>query len=323
MTLGHEGRAGRHWQGRRKPLRVGCIIACFRPMLKTETPSEAHADLDLLPLPELVSAFIEDQRGAVDAVRAAGPQIALAVARALPRIAAGGRLLYVGAGTSGRLGVLDSVELNPTFSWPPERALALIAGGEGAMFAAVEGAEDDADRGGAELAALAPGAQDVVLLLAASGHTPYVLGALVAARAAGALTIGIANNPGTPVVTDADVGITLDTGHEVISGSTRLKAGSAQKMALNAFSSSLMVKLNKVYGNLMVDLRATNAKLVRRAVALTERAAGVDAARATAALAACDYSVKVAIVMLRRGVDADAARARLTAHEGSVREALR
>jgi N-acetylmuramic acid 6-phosphate etherase len=291
-------------------------------MLKTETPSSRHTELDLYPLPELVGAFVDDQLEAVQALRAAAPQLAAAVALALPRIEAGGRLLYAGAGTSGRLGVLDSVELYPTFSWPRERALAIMAGGPSAMFVAVEGAEDDAAQGGADLQALNPTANDVVLLLAASGATPYVLGALKAARSAGALTVGFANNPGAPVAGEADIGITLDTGPEVISGSTRLKAGSAQKMALNTFSSALMVKLNKVYGNLMVDLKATNAKLVRRALALTVRATGADEAAARAVLEQCDHHVKVAIVALRRNVGVGEARALLDAAQGSVREAL-
>lgn len=291
-------------------------------MLKTETPSSQHPDLDLYELPQLISAFVEDQLEAVAAVRAAGPQLALAVAAALPRIKAGGRLVYAGAGTSGRLGVLDSVELYPTFSWPRERAVALIAGGRDAMFVAVEGAEDDREQGARDLQAVVIGPNDVLLALAASGGTPYVLGALEAARAAGALTIAFANNAQAPVTAAAEIGITLDTGPEVISGSTRLKAGSAQKMALNTFSSSLMVKLNKVYGNLMVDLKATNAKLLRRAVALTMRASGAEEAQARAVLERCDFHVKVAVVALRRQISVDAARQLLDRAQGSVRQAL-
>jgi N-acetylmuramic acid 6-phosphate etherase len=291
-------------------------------MLKTETPSSQHPDLDLYELPQLISAFVEDQLEAVAAVRAAGPQLALAVAAALPRIQAGGRLVYAGAGTSGRLGVLDSVELYPTFSWPRERAVALIAGGRDAMFVAVEGAEDDREQGARDLQAVVIGPNDVLLALAASGGTPYVLGALEAARAAGALTIAFANNAQAPVTAAAEIGITLDTGPEVISGSTRLKAGSAQKMALNTFSSSLMVKLNKVYGNLMVDLKATNAKLLRRAVALTMRASGAEEAQARAVLERCDFHVKVAVVALRRQISVDAARQLLDRAQGSVRQAL-
>lgn len=291
-------------------------------MLKTETPSSQHPDLDLYELPQLISAFVEDQLEAVAAVRAAGPQLALAVAAALPRIQAGGRLVYAGAGTSGRLGLLDSVELYPTFSWPRERAVALMAGGRDAMFVAVEGAEDDREQGARDLQAVVIGPNDVLLALAASGGTPYVLGALEAARAAGALTIAFANNTQAPVTAAAEIGITLDTGPEVISGSTRLKAGSAQKMALNTFSSSLMVKLNKVYGNLMVDLKATNAKLLRRAVALTMRASGAEEAQARAVLERCDFHVKVAVVALRRQISVDAARQLLDRAQGSVRQAL-
>lgn len=291
-------------------------------MLNTESPSSRHPDLDLYALPELVDAFIEDQLQAVNAVRAAGPQLAAAVAAALPRIQAGGRILYAGAGTSGRLGVLDSVELYPTFSWPRERAVAILAGGEKAMFVAVEGAEDDAQQGGRDLLALQPTANDVLLALAASGGTPYVLGAIEAAKASGSLTIGFANNPEAPVTAAADIGITLDTGPEVISGSTRLKAGSAQKMALNTFSSSLMVKLHKVYGNLMVDLKPTNAKLVKRALALTVRASGASEADAAAVLAQCDQHVKTAIVALRKGISVAQAQAALNAADGSIRVAL-
>ncbi|MES2741600.1 MAG: N-acetylmuramic acid 6-phosphate etherase [Pseudomonadota bacterium] len=291
-------------------------------MLKTETPSRQHTDLDLYPVPELVNVLVADQRGALQAVVAAAPEIAAAVGAALPRIEAGGRLIYVGAGTSGRLGVLDSVELYPTFSWPRARALAVLAGGLGAMFEAVEGAEDDRARGAADLYAADPGPRDVVLLLAASGATPYVLGALHAARAAGALTIGIANNARAPLVLEAELGITLDTGEEVISGSTRLKAGTAQKIALNTFSSALMVRLNKVYGNLMVDLKPTNAKLMLRAVRLTMHATGADETAARGALEQCQFHVKVAIVALARGVTAEQARQLLARAGGSLRSAL-
>jgi N-acetylmuramic acid 6-phosphate etherase len=288
----------------------------------TEQPHPAHEALDGYDTPRLVEAFVDDQARAAAAVRAAAPTLALAVDAALPRLRAGGRLVYVGAGTSGRLGVLDSVELHPTFSWPRERALSVLAGGAGAMFVAVEGAEDDGPQGEADLRALAPTADDVVLLLAASGSTPYALGACAAARAAGALTIGIVNNPGAALAAAAEIGIVLDTGPEVISGSTRLKAGTAQKIALNSFSSAVMVRLHKTYGHLMVDLRATNAKLRRRALALTMRATGTDEARAQAALDAAGGRVKTAIVMIEAGLDAPAADARLATAQGSVRRAL-
>ncbi len=291
-------------------------------MLNTESPSPQHTDLDLYATPDLVAAFVDDQMLAVQAVRNAGADLARAVDAALPRMLAGGRLIYAGAGTSGRLGVLDSVELYPTFSWPHERAIGLLAGGHSAMFKAVEGAEDDANQGRSDIQTIRTGPNDVVLLVAASGSTPYVLGALQAAHDAGALTVGFANNPDAPVTQQSDIGITLDTGSEVISGSTRLKAGTSQKIALNTFSSALMVRLNKVHGNLMVDLKATNAKLVRRAVALTMRATGCDEALARDTLLACDHHVKVAVVAITCGIDVATARSRLAASADSVRGAL-
>jgi N-acetylmuramic acid 6-phosphate etherase len=291
-------------------------------MLKTETPSTQHTQLDLYSAEELVGALVDDQALAVQAVKAASASISAAVEAMAPRIAAGGRLIYVGAGTSGRLGILDSVELYPTFSWPHQRAVALLAGGLGAMFEAVEGAEDDRNKGAADLRLLYPNYNDVILLLAASGTTPYVLGAMQAARTVGSLTVGIANNAGTPLLAGADVGICLDTGAEVISGSTRLKAGTAQKIVLNTLSSALMVRLNKVYGNLMVDLQATNAKLTERALSLTMHATGADAGAARNALEQCQYQVKVALIMLLKSQGAAEAQTLLDHHSGNVRAAL-
>jgi N-acetylmuramic acid 6-phosphate etherase len=190
------------------------------------------------------------------------------------------------------------------------------------VFESIEGAEDHPEDGARDLLALQPGPQDVVILLAASGTTPYAMGALQAARRCGALTIAIANNAGAPLTRDAHVGITLDTGSELISGSTRLKAGTAQKIALNTISSAIMVRLNKVYRNLMVDLHPTNAKLRQRALQLTLRATGAGEAEASDALQASGERVKVAIVMLRLRVPAEEAEARLHAAQGSVRRAL-
>jgi N-acetylmuramic acid 6-phosphate etherase len=288
----------------------------------TETPDARHPRLDRYATPDLVAAFVDDQTEAVAAVRAAAADIARAVDAAVPRIRAGGRLIYVGAGTSGRLGVLDSVELTPTFNWPSERARALMAGGDPAMYVAVEGAEDDASQAAEDLHRLGPGEHDVVLCIAASGSTPYVLGALQHARASGALTIGIANNPGSPLAAYAEIGITLATGAEVISGSTRLKAGTAQKIALNTFSSALMVRLHKVFGNLMVDLRATNSKLIARAERLTVLATGCTPQRAREALADCGWHIKTAIVAIERNLDAAAADRLLDAHDGDTWAAL-
>ena len=290
--------------------------------LNTETPNTQHSRLDEYSVGDLVNALADDQLNAVNAVRAASAEIAAAVAAAVPRIEAGGRLVYVGAGTSGRLGLLDSVELYPTFSWPHERAVALLAGGHDAIYKAIEGAEDNLEQGAADIAAANVAANDVVLLLAASGATPYVLGALHAARQRGALTIGIANNPHAPITSEAEIGITLDTGSEVISGSTRLKAGTSQKIMLNTFSSALMVRMNKVYGNLMVDVMPTNAKLVKRAVNLTMLATGADETTARQTLEACQFQVKVAIVAIVKKINIAEAQLCLADARGSVRVAL-
>ena len=191
-----------------------------------------------------------------------------------------------------------------------------------ANFKTVEGAEDNHAQGAADLIASAAGPNDVVIVLAASGSTPYALGALAAARKSGALTIGIANNPHAPVATEAEIGITLDTGSELISGSTRLKAGTAQKIALNTFSSAVMVRLNKVYCNLMVDLKPTNAKLQRRTVNLTMLATAADEETAQQTLEACDFHVKLAIVAITKKISVNDARTRLANANGSVRKAL-
>jgi N-acetylmuramic acid 6-phosphate etherase len=291
-------------------------------VLKTEAPDDRHRDLDRYPVGRLVDAFIDDQAQAAGAVRAASGRIADAVEAAVPRIAGGGRLVYVGAGTSGRLGMLDSVELLPTFSWPSERAVAVLAGGPGAMFQAVEGAEDSAEQGAAEMRAAGIGPDDVVIGIAASGTTNFVIGAVEAAWSAGALTIGLANNPGTALLRTAQIPILLDTGSEVISGSTRLKAGTAQKIALNALSSAIMVRLQKVYGNLMVDLQPTNLKLLRRALDITMRATGADEATARRALEDSGHRVKVAVVSLLGNLDIAGAERRLAEAGGSVRDAL-
>jgi N-acetylmuramic acid 6-phosphate etherase len=290
--------------------------------MSTEGANPKYGNLDLLSPGDLVSAFVDDQRGAAEAVYAARASLAAAVEAATPRIEAGGRLIYAGAGTSARLGLLDSTELYPTFSWPHERSIALVAGGSSAIHQAVEGAEDDKEQGGRDLAATKPTKNDVIIALAASGTTPYVLGVLAEAKKAGALTIGIANNDDAPVTAQADIGITLSTGAEVISGSTRLKAGTAQKIALNTLSSAIMVRLGKVFGTLMVDMLPTNAKLVRRTISMTVRATGCDEAKAKSVLEQCGHSVSVAIVAIKRDIDVDAARALLAKTNGRVRAAL-
>jgi N-acetylmuramic acid 6-phosphate etherase len=294
----------------------------IQPRLTTESINPKTQDLDLMTTEDLVLALAKDQEQAVAAVLAAQKPIARAVELATERLAAGGRLLYAGAGTSGRLAYLDSSELPPTFGWSPERAVVAMAGGQQAVFRAVEGAEDDVAMGKQDVLRLAPTPTDVLIGIAASGGTPYVLGALEAAKAAGTLRIGIANNANAPVLMACEVPILLETGAEAISGSTRLKAGTAQKIALNTLSSSIMVRLNKVYGNLMVDVQATNQKLVARALRLTCLATNAEEHRAQAALEACGWHVKTAIVMLKKSLGAAEAKALLESVSGSVRAAI-
>lgn len=291
-------------------------------MLATETLNTEHRNLDRYTTQALVDAFVSDQFNAVHAVKAATETMAQVIDAAVPRIRAGGRLLYIGAGTSGRLGLLDCVELHPTFSWETTRSVAVLAGGGGALSEAVEGAEDDSAQGERELLALQPTPNDVVFGIAASGRTPYVLAALLAARQQGALTVAVVNNPDSVIAASADLAVVLNTGPEVISGSTRLKAGTAQKIALNTLSSAIMVRLNKVYGNLMVDLRATNTKLVHRAEMLTAEITGVTQEAARQALQACNYQIKTAVVALQCGVSTEQAQALLNASDGSIRLAI-
>ena len=286
----------------------------------TEAVDEATRGLDRMPTAELVKVLIGAQGRAVDAVRAAAPQIARAADAIAARLRAGGRLHYVGAGTSGRLGALDAAELPPTFGTPPSLARAHIAGGTPALTAAVEGAEDDASAAG-ELNREVR-AEDVVIGISASGGAAYVLAALERARAAGAYTIGLTNAPESPLVGQVDLAIVLATGAEPLAGSTRMVAGTAQKIALGALSTAAMVRLGKVYDNLMVDLVATNAKLRRRALRLVRTLCAVDDARANELLAEAEGRVKVAVVMQRLSVDVQAARARLASHGDSLREAL-
>ncbi len=288
----------------------------------TESINPLSADLDLLPTERLVRALADDQLNAVAAVQRAAPQIADAVERIAERLANGGRLLYVGAGTSGRLAYLDSSELTPTFGWPPERVGVAMAGGRGAVFKAVEGAEDDFELGLRDVQTLEINAGDALIAIAASGATPYVLGALEAAGRAGALTVSLCNNAGAPILKHCDCPVLLETGAEIISGSTRLKAGTAQKIALNTISSAVMVRLHKVYGNLMVDVQATNLKLRKRAVHLTQLASDASETAATDALEASDWHVKTAIVMLSKNLSVLEAKSLLEGCHGSVRAAL-
>ncbi len=282
--------------------------------LATEAVRPDLRDLDTRPIGEVVALLVAAGGEAHDAVAAALPQIAAAAAAIAARLERGGRLIYAGAGTPGRLGVLDAAECGPTFD--TDVVQGVIAGGPAALTRAIDGAEDTFDP--ADLADLT--AKDALVGITASGRTPYVVGALAHARTAGALTVAIVNNAGSEA--SADVVIELLTGPEVLAGSTRLTAATAQKVVLNALSTSVMVSLGKTYGPWMVDVRATNAKLRDRAVRIVRDAAGVDEKSAAAALSAAGGHAKTAVVALLAGVDAAEARVRLDRARGRVRDAL-
>jgi N-acetylmuramic acid 6-phosphate etherase len=288
--------------------------------LSTERTNPRTADLDRLGTLEVLERLNDEDQQVAPAVRLALPAVARAVDLTLERWQRGGRVVLFGAGTSGRLAALDAAELGPTFGTPAERYLARLAGGPGAFLKAVEGAEDDAAAGSAAADDLS--VLDVAFGIAASGRTPWVLSALERARRRGAATIGLACVPQPAMLAHADVAIVVDTGPEPIAGSTRMKAGTAQKLVLNAFSSTLMIRLGKVYGNLMVDVQATNDKLRRRAERLVQDAAGADPPAAERALAEAMGEVKTAIAMLRLGVSAEEARRRLLATDGRLRVVL-
>ncbi len=286
----------------------------------TERVDPTFADLDAWPLARSLAALADGQARAIAAVQRALPQLEVAAAGVESRLAAGGRLVYAGAGTSGRLAVQDAAELPPTFGF--ERTVVLMAGGSEAGASAREGAEDDEGDAAARVAAAEVGPEDAFVGVAASGRTPFTVAALRAARAAGAFTVGIANVEDAPLLAAAEAPVWLDTGPEVLAGSTRLAAGTAQKAALNLISTAALVRLGGAYGNLMVGMRPLNAKLRRRAAAMVARAAGVDEARATDALATAGGEVRVAVVVAKAGVDAERARAALDACGQRVREAL-
>jgi N-acetylmuramic acid 6-phosphate etherase len=291
-------------------------------VLATESVRPDLDDLDRRPTGELVRTLVEGQRAAQAAVSVAVPAIAAAADAIAARMMQGGRLFYVGAGTSGRLAILDASECPPTFNTPPELVVALIAGGPAAVQEAVEGAEDDADAAGAELRARNLKPNDAVVGITASGRTPYVVGALRHAREVGSHTVAIVNNARSPLADIADTAVELLTGPEVVAGSTRLCAGTAQKIALSTLSTAVMVRLGKTYGPYMIDVRATNAKLRRRALRIVQQITGADETASAAALEATQGRVKPAVVMLLGNCDADEAERRLGATGGRVREAL-
>jgi N-acetylmuramic acid 6-phosphate etherase len=288
----------------------------------TEARNERSRDLDLLPVLDQARLMNDEDRHVAEAVAATLPHIAVAVTRIADALRRGGRLVYVGAGTSGRLAMLDAVECPPTFGTNPEQVQAVIAGGPRALIEAVEGAEDDPAAGAREMDARAVGALDVVVGIAASGETPFVLGAVRRARQRGAATIAVACAPRSSLEAACELAIVPLVGPEVIAGSTRLKAGTAQKLVLNMLSTLAMVQFGRVYGNLMVYVTATNAKLRRRAARIVAAAAGCTEDAAVDALARAQGRVPVAIVMLVRRLSAQEAEAGLLRAGGNVRRAL-
>ncbi|GAB4439321.1 MAG: N-acetylmuramic acid 6-phosphate etherase [Chloroflexi bacterium OHK40] len=287
----------------------------------TEANNPATRAIDSLSAAEIVALINAEDRKVAEAVAAVGGAIATLAELTAERIRRGGRLIYIGAGTSGRLGVLDAAECPPTFSTPPELVLGLIAGGPRALTSAVEAVEDDPASGAADIAAAGVGSADVVVGLAASGRTPYVLGAVAEARRRGAFAAGVACSHPSPLGDAVELIIAPIVGPEVIAGSTRMKAGTAEKLVLNTLSTCVMVLLGKTYGNLMVDLQPLNEKLRRRAVGIVASATGLGQEQARAALAVAG-DVKTAIVMVLAGIDRDEARRRLAASGGHVRPAL-
>jgi len=283
---------------------------------------EGDADLDLRPTLAIVELVNDEDAKVANVVRAAAPELAAAIDGIVERLQRGGRLIYVGAGSSGRLAFVDAAECGPTFGVAPEQVLALVAGGPTALAVAQEAAEDDGAAGEADVTAAHVSEQDAVVLLSASGETAYVVGAAHTAATAGALTVGVVCTQGSQLGRLVDHEIVAVVGPEVISGSTRMKAGTAQKLILNTISTVTMVKLGKTYGNLMVDVVASNAKLRERTRRVVMLATGTSVEAADAALARADGNAKIAIVSLLAKVDAAVAQQRLEAAGGIVRRAL-
>ncbi|MBD3782050.1 MAG: N-acetylmuramic acid 6-phosphate etherase [Micrococcales bacterium] len=289
-------------------------------MAPTEERHPGTVGIDGLGTLEVLRLVNAEDALVAPAVAQVLPELAALVDAAVAAVRAGGTIHYVGAGTSGRLAVLDAAELLPTFNAPPGLVVAHHAGGPEALLRALENVEDDAEQGRADLDAVGGG--DVVVGLTASGRTPYVRGALELARDRGAVTALVTSNPQPELAPLADHCLAVDTGPEVITGSTRLKAGTAQKLVLNAFSTAVMIRLGRTWSNLMVDVVATNAKLRGRVVRILREASGASEAEARRALEATDGELKPALVTLLAGVDAEAARTALAAHDGSVARAL-
>lgn len=290
--------------------------------IATEQRNPNTMNIDTLSTLDMMKLINQEDHRVADAVGEVTDKIAQAVDVIAEKLAAGGRLIYCGAGTSGRLGILDAVECPPTYSTDPETVQALMAGGYGAIFKAVEGAEDSKELGVQDMQNIHFSQKDVLVGIAASGRTPYVRGCMEYAKQLGAPTVAVTCCPGSELDRFADIGIAPAPGPEVVTGSTRMKSGTAQKMVLNMLSTGAMIKLGKVYGNLMVDVKPSNEKLIRRCVTIVCSAAECTEAEATKALEECDYRPKVAIVMVLRGVNADTACTMLQKAEGRIAKVL-
>ena len=290
--------------------------------IATEQRNPNTMNIDSLSTHEMIRLINREDHRVAEAVSQVTEEIAKAVDVIADRLSKGGRLIYCGAGTSGRLGILDAVECPPTYSTEPEMVQGLIAGGYPAIFKAVEGAEDSKELGVEDMKGIRFAAGDVLVGVAASGRTPYVLGCMEYAKELGAVTVAVTCCPGSVLDTYADIGIAPAPGPEVVTGSTRMKSGTAQKMVLNMLSTGAMIKLGKVYGNLMVDVKPSNEKLIRRCVTIVCAATECDEATATAALEQCEYRPKIAIVMVLMGVGAEEAKALLTRGGGRIAKVL-
>lgn len=288
----------------------------------TESRNTASMDIDQLSTIEMLKVINDEDKKVPVAVEKTLPQIAQLVDKVAEAFLNGGRLIYSGAGTSGRLGILDASECPPTYGTPHEQVIGLIAGGHQAIFRAVENAEDKPDLGEQDLKDIHFNSKDILVGIAASGRTPYVLGALKYAHSVGATTASISCNPDSPVSQAADIAITPVVGPEVVTGSSRMKAGTAQKLTLNMITTGAMIRIGKVFGNLMVDVEATNAKLIERQTRIVMEATECDRNTAELALQQCDRHCKTAILMILSGLNADEARQLLANNNGFIRTAL-
>lgn len=300
---------------------MSCMSNIRLDHLKTESRNPRTLNLDTMSTMELLRIMNEEDRKVIDAVKEALPQIEKCVQLVIAALNQNGRLIYIGAGTSGRLGILDAVECVPTFSTTDE-VIGIIAGGEKAFVKAVEGAEDSEELAAKDLDSVNLRENDVVVGIAASGRTPYVIGALKHAKKNNVKCVGISCNKYSELAKYADIVIEVDAGPEILTGSTRLKAGTCQKLILNMISTASMVGIGKVYGNLMVDMKPTNLKLVERAKRIVMESTGCDKDTATKTLYITDYSIKEAIVMILTGVSKEEAKRRIIENKGFVRKSI-